>query len=476
MIDLTKIENYRENNRIEAKKALGGLPQSIWETYSAFANTLGGVILLGVEEYKDKSLHPVDLPDPERLVREFWRIINDRTKVSGNILHKKRVEIVQSEGKKIIVIVVPRAPRTEKPVYIGNDPFTGTYRRNGEGDYKCSKEQVRSMLRDAEKRSLDMESVKWSSLEKLKRDSIKDYRRLIEENETDTSFKTMSDIEFLCEIGAAVCENGKVYPTGAGLLVFGKREEISHFYPRFRLCFEERITARGVKRYCSEKEGQIENLFDFYVFAIERLNKSVENRLRKASERQCLEIKKGVSEALVNCLVNADYHGKKGIVITQTRFTFVFCNAGSFRADLEIAKNGGVSDPRNSAVKKIFYYLGMGSGTGNGILDIFAKWRKIGWALPTIKEEFNSERVTFTLPFRRRALEKSSLRSREGKENFEEMERCEIIEFLTERISATLGEIAAALHFDFEKACLRVEELEKAEILVQQKGKYRLKG
>lgn len=53
---------------------MGGLPRSIWETYSAFANTLGGVILLGVEEYKDKSLHPVNLPDPEGMVAEFREI------------------------------------------------------------------------------------------------------------------------------------------------------------------------------------------------------------------------------------------------------------------------------------------------------------------------------------------------------------------------------------------------------------------
>ena len=71
MIDFSNLEKYRENNRIEAKRALGGLPKSIWETYSAFANTLGGIILLGVVEGADKSLHPVDLPDPGRLIEEL---------------------------------------------------------------------------------------------------------------------------------------------------------------------------------------------------------------------------------------------------------------------------------------------------------------------------------------------------------------------------------------------------------------------
>ena len=147
MIDLANIERYKENNRIEAKKATGGLPVSLWETYSAFANTLGGVILLGVEEHKDKSLHPVDLPDPQWLLSDFYDVLNDRRRVSRNILSDKDVRIVETEGKRIIVINVPRIKKGEEPIYLGGSIYTGTYKRSGDGDYKCSVEEVARMLR-----------------------------------------------------------------------------------------------------------------------------------------------------------------------------------------------------------------------------------------------------------------------------------------------------------------------------------------
>lgn len=51
--DITKFNLYKEDNRREVKKAMAGLPSSLWETYSAFANCYGGVIILGVAENKD---------------------------------------------------------------------------------------------------------------------------------------------------------------------------------------------------------------------------------------------------------------------------------------------------------------------------------------------------------------------------------------------------------------------------------------
>ena len=117
ILDFKNLQSYRENNRLELKSALGGLPQSLWETYSAFANTSGGIILLGVEESSDKTIKTLSLPNPEKLVHEFWNTANNRQKVSANILSNRHVHIVEAAGNRIVVIEVPQASRRDKPIY-----------------------------------------------------------------------------------------------------------------------------------------------------------------------------------------------------------------------------------------------------------------------------------------------------------------------------------------------------------------------
>ena len=175
MLDFSRLEQYRENNRIEAKKAPGGLPKSIWETYSAFANTLGGIILLGVIETADKTFDSVDLPDPDGLIREFWHIINDPMKVSVNILAEKDVYVEEVGGDHIVVIKVPRADRVYKPVYVDNDT-RNTYRRSGEGDYRCTYEEYQAMVRDAAVRSPDGLACSMG-LKPLNLESVRSFRQ-----------------------------------------------------------------------------------------------------------------------------------------------------------------------------------------------------------------------------------------------------------------------------------------------------------
>ena len=107
MLDFANLEIYRENNRIEAKKAQGGLPHSIWETYSAFANSYGGVILLGVEELPDHSLRVQGLLDPQGMVEELIAGLDDPSVVSLNILQEEDIQILHVDGGDIVAIIVP---------------------------------------------------------------------------------------------------------------------------------------------------------------------------------------------------------------------------------------------------------------------------------------------------------------------------------------------------------------------------------
>ena len=150
MLDLENLQNYREDHRIEAKQALGGLPESIWETYSAFANTDGGVILLGVEELPDKSLHALDLLDPQWLLEDFWAGINDPDRVSVNILTAQAVQVHTVEGKRIISVTVPPVPAALGPVYVRQEGRWIAFRRRGEGDYRCTEGELTALYRKRE--------------------------------------------------------------------------------------------------------------------------------------------------------------------------------------------------------------------------------------------------------------------------------------------------------------------------------------
>ena len=146
MFNFTQISHYRENNRLEAKLATGGLPHSIWETYSAFANTYGGVILLGVEELPDHSLRVQGLLDPQGMVEEFIAGLDDPAVVSVNLLREEDIQILHVDGGDIVAITVPMAERDQLPVYIGGNLRRGAYRRSGDGDYHCTQAELNAML------------------------------------------------------------------------------------------------------------------------------------------------------------------------------------------------------------------------------------------------------------------------------------------------------------------------------------------
>ena len=93
--------NLGEDHERECKLAMGGLTESIQETYSSFANTNGGTILLGIKEHRD-SFTIEGLTDKQivKYQKDFWSTLNDRNKISKNILLFLNSFIVDIHGMR----------------------------------------------------------------------------------------------------------------------------------------------------------------------------------------------------------------------------------------------------------------------------------------------------------------------------------------------------------------------------------------
>ena len=402
MLDFFNIEKYKENNRLEAKAAAVGLPKSLWATYSAFANTNGGIILLGVTEDAQHQLHVEGVNDADALVIDFWNIINNQSKISINVLNDKDVIVREFDGKKIIIISVPRAQRYDKPIYLDGNLFS-SYKRNGEGDYRCTKEVIQAMLRDASPKTQDMLVLGNMNLDVFDKDTIKRYRIRMQGIRPGHVWEALEDVDFLYRIGAVGRDaDGKLHPTAAGLLMFGYEYEIVREYPHYFLDYREKLDddTRWSDRFVSSSGDWSGNIYDFYFRVYNRIAQSVKVpfALDGISRIDDTELHKALREALANTLINADYYGNTGVVIERNITSITMTNAGTFRIDLDEAINGGISDPRNSGLIKMFSLINIGECAGSGLPMIFKAWTGTDFAMPDITEKENPDRVCLILP------------------------------------------------------------------------------
>ena len=196
--------------------------------------------MLGVEELPDKSLRPVGLKDPEKMIVDFWTIINNQNKVNLNILTDRYVQIVQAGDHRVVVIEVPCADRREKPIYIGVDPFSGTYRRNNEGDYHYTKNEVRNMMRDQSEISQDMKVLDDLGLDAFDYESILRYRNRLKIHRPSHVWENLENTELLKKLGCIGRDaDGILHPTAAGILMFGQENEIIKEFPYYFLDYQE---------------------------------------------------------------------------------------------------------------------------------------------------------------------------------------------------------------------------------------------
>lgn len=392
------LESIRESVDVECKLAIGkdgkgGLPTAVWESYSAFANTQGGVIILGVKENTDGSFGVYGIDKPAKIRTDFFNTINNKDQVSENLLTDKSLIEMIVDNKTVILIAVPRAARKQQPIYLKKNPLNA-YMRQNDGDYRLNEQRVSQMLAEREHDSRDDEVLPDFGLDDLHIHSLRAYRQLYASLNPYSDINQLDDTAFLRQIGGygtnrATKQSGL---TKAGLLMFGRYATITEIFADYFVDYQEwgeDETQRWLDRITPDGNWS-GNLFDFYNKTILKLseNLKVPFVLKDGIRQEDTPVHKSLREALVNSIIHADYSDKTALLIVKKPTGFYFRNPGAMRMPIELAWQRSESDCRNRKLQQMFRMIRICEQAGSGLPDIELNWRSQHWLPPNLSEHF----------------------------------------------------------------------------------------
>ncbi len=400
-----------EHLKLECKLAKDSLPKSMWESYSAFANTVGGKILLGIEEHPSETnparrftVNGVD--NPRKLVEDLWNTINSN-KVSSNILIHNDVEIIDVDGKFVISINVPQASWRVRPVYLNDNMMRGSYKRNNEGDYHCTEGEVRAMIRDASEDGNDGALMEHYTMDDVDPDTLRRYRTMFKHENQLHPWNDVDDKTFLINMQAYAIDRatGQEALTAAGLMMFGKGLSIRERFANFRMEYLDMSNTQPGESYRDRLtyDGRWENnLYQFFTLVGPKLTFDLPRpfKLKDGMQRidDTMQIA-AVREAFTNAIIHCDMFGSAGILrIDKYDDRLVLRNPGTLLIPIEKLYAGGSSKARNPRIQNMLRMIGYGENIGSGFAKILHAWELAGWDKPYIVNDLANNEVIITMP------------------------------------------------------------------------------
>lgn len=403
---LDELDNPHEGQRLEFKEATFDVPDELWKSYSAFANTEGGEIVLGVRENADHSFSLTGVVDPGKVIDDFWTTLRNTEKVERDVLFRDSVHLEHINDVDIVINNVPRAERGDKPVRVKtrHDKRFVAWIRRGTADIKATAEDLRQMSYDNAERA-DRRALEDLSVDSLNEMTVNRYRTVFAGNKPTSPWNKDSREDFLYHIGAlARGGDGGMHPTLAGLLAFGNEYEITNVLPHYLLDYRQQDSdsTRWADRIVSQSGDWSGNLVDFYFDVSGRLLRSFkapfmtdETGTRHGSRNPITE---ALNEAMANALIHSYYGGKSLIVILHDEDGVRVSNPGNLLIDRDVAIGGGVSEQRNPTLMRIFAFIGVSDRAGSGVQTIFDTWRDRFGVDPHLVEKYSPSTVVLSLP------------------------------------------------------------------------------
>ena len=340
----------------------------------------------------------------KKQVEDFWNTINS-SKVNRNILKDEDVFIVEEFGISLIVIKVLRADFKMRPIYVGENPYKGTFKRNNEGDYHATEHEIRGMIRDQNPDGNDGMILEYYTMDDIDKETLRKYRQIFEIRNDGHVWNALDDKSFLEKLGGYRKDRreGKEGLTLAGLMMFGDglaiRNEFDNIFMDYRNESEITMDIRWNDRITYDGTWE-NNLFNFFTKVTPKLTEDLKKPFKLEGIQRIDEtpVHKAVREASVNLIIHADYLTDAGVLkVIKKSNSFEFTNPGILKLPLKDIYRGVNSKSRNPHMQTMLRMVGFGDNAGSGFLSILATWEDEGWVQPELIEDTALNQVTLYL-------------------------------------------------------------------------------
>lgn len=391
----------KEDINIELKESSNKIPDNLYETYSSFSNTKGGTIYLGIKEGKTNIITGLNNAEEQR--RVLITSLHSKNKVSYCSISDDDIKILDINGKKIIRFEVKEAPLEAKPVYI-NRNLSKSFTRIGDGDFLMTEDDIASLL--VKKKGVDFDILPnhlGIDDTRLDLDSLKEFRKRMDDVYPNSIFKNLSNHDFLFRIGALTLNNGKEVLRNGAVLFFGYINDIIQICPNYFLDYQENLSGstRWDKRIVTDDFSFNGNIFNFFSLVSKELIKNLPNPFKTdgVTNINGEDIKRSVIEGMVNAITNCDFNMLPGVVIKKKNDEITFINSGDIPVGKEQAISGGITDSVNKNIMNYFRLLQVSDRAGTGVPSIFEVFRSYGFITPNLTVSNNPKRTTLILNY-----------------------------------------------------------------------------
>ncbi len=380
-MDLKKLTGRGESQSLEFKESLR-LKDEIGETVSAFSNSDGGVVLVGVSDGGE----PIGVDIGKNTIEELANYIKRNT--DPQIFPS--VEMLEVGKKNVVAIELEE--RQEKPVFFKNH----AYKRVGKTNQKISSSELRKLAKESgEKVYWDERICEGMSLEDINEDKVRwflkeaRHRRGLDINENDLVEEILLRLKLL--------KAGK--PTNGSVLLFGKDPQWRFVQSEVKCIRFKGVGVTGEMIDLKTVDGDMFNQLieaEKFIFNNIALSAWIEDGKIQRQERWEYP-PKAIREVLANAICHRDYETTSNVQVRIFDDRMEFWNPGGLPEGwtVETLKQANESIPRNPSIAKQFFRVKYVEEVGTGTNKII-EWC-IGWGLPEPAFEFTGTSLVATL-------------------------------------------------------------------------------